>query len=163
MNVTEKEMMRFGKNSIDSDIEKSVKKLTTRNYEEIARLIGKWRSLDPDRLFDQVREMLSDENDHYWFGGFSNDKIVSFADAKIRAPKIADFARLYTLPEYRKEGFGEAVATTCIDKLLGEVKNSYRMVEKDNTAARNLYEKIGFEKYKEFEMLKLHTNVLFNP
>ena len=79
----------------------------------------------------------------------ATNKLVSWVVLK----RYGGLGMLMTLPEYRGKGLAQAVVTSLCLKLLDSNISPFCYVSKENIASASLFEKLGFEVYKDCEMI----------
>ncbi|WP_232311222.1 GNAT family N-acetyltransferase [Robertmurraya korlensis] len=87
----------------------------------------------------------------YTFGAFEKDKLVGVVtlviEMKRKLMHRSDIFAMYVTPEVRRLGVGKQLMEAAIAqaKELDEVEQVYLTVSTNNTAAKKLYESVGFE------------------
>lgn len=75
----------------------------------------------------------------------ANGNPVGFLIAHVYQKKFANIARIAILPNYRQQRLGLALMASCTKEMVNRNCLSLTLnTQKDNYAARNLYEKLGF-------------------
>jgi predicted GNAT family acetyltransferase len=79
------------------------------------------------------------------WGLFSNGKLISIADLNARALDLGQVGGVYTLPEYRKQGFSTAVMRQVMHdaKELHHIRKLIIFTGETNLSARRVYESLG--------------------
>ncbi len=79
------------------------------------------------------------------WGLFSNEKLISIADLNARALDLGQVGGVYTLPEYRKQGFSTAVMRQVMHdaKQLHHIRKLIIFTGETNHSARRVYESLG--------------------
>ncbi|XP_045452460.1 uncharacterized protein LOC123661546 [Melitaea cinxia] len=83
------------------------------------------------------------------YGLFKNGELVAWSFIK----EMGALGHLYTLENHRRKGYGELVLKLISNALLKEKKYVYAFCVAGNTAASNLYEKLGFANVFDVEWL----------
>ncbi len=87
----------------------------------------------------------------YTFGAFEEDKLVGVVtlvtEIKRKLKHRSDIFAMYVTPQVRRYGVGKQLMNAAIEKAkeIGGVEQVYLTVSSNNTAAKNLYESIGFK------------------
>lgn len=76
-------------------------------------------------------------------------KAAIAADGK----KFALLGGIYTLPEFRRKGFAATLIRNILRRLAEENKSASLYVKKKNSAAAELYKKLGFEQCGEYRLI----------
>lgn len=82
-------------------------------------------------------------------------KIVSAALTHCESPAAALIGGVYTPAMYRGKGYGYLCVHALCDALKAEGKTPVLFYEKNNHAARKLYQKLGFRPYGEWTLIEL--------
>lgn len=79
------------------------------------------------------------------WGLFTNEKLISIADLNARALDLGQVGGVYTLPEYRKQGFSTAVMRQLMHdaKELHHIRKLIIFTGETNHSARRVYESLG--------------------
>jgi predicted GNAT family acetyltransferase len=89
------------------------------------------------------------------WGLFANKKLISIADLNARALDLGQVGGVYTLPEYRKQGF----STTVMRQLMYDAKQLHHIRKliiftgETNTSARRVYESLGVSPFGHYALL----------
>lgn len=87
----------------------------------------------------------------YIFGAFEEDKLVGVVtlvtEIKRKLKHRSDIFAMYVSPQVRRHGIGKRLMNAAITKAkeIDGVEQVYLTVSSNNTAAKKLYESIGFE------------------
>lgn len=85
------------------------------------------------------------------FALFCDDEPVAKANTRAIGFKWIQIGGIYTLPLFRKNGFAHHLIYVLCERIQRANKIPSLFVNKKNLAAQNLYKKIGFKNYGEFE------------
>jgi GNAT superfamily N-acetyltransferase len=79
------------------------------------------------------------------WGLFTDEKLISIADLNARALDLGQVGGVYTLPEYRKQGFSTAVMRQLMRdaKKLHHIRKLIIFTGETNHSARRVYESLG--------------------
>jgi ribosomal protein S18 acetylase RimI-like enzyme len=112
---------------------------------------------------EDIKELLSESYPEAWlddelvklsrnFGVYRSGKLVSFAGihAYSEEYQVAAIAHVTTHPDYRRQGFGEAVVDSLKNDLKGDIRYIGLNVKTDNINAVNCYKKLGFKEFGRF-------------
>ncbi|MCP3938649.1 MAG: GNAT family N-acetyltransferase [Actinomycetia bacterium] len=108
---------------------------------------------EPDSAF-LLPHMIGDDT---FVGVFDSDRLVAAAGTHIVSDqkRMAAIGAVYVTPTHRGSGLGRALMAGVIDRLGGRVDLIGLNVAADNTAARALYESIGFEPILTYDEAEL--------
>lgn len=84
-------------------------------------------------------------------------KIVSQGVIKTTTSKINQIEGVYTLPEYRGNGYAKAVVSKLSKDIIDRDKQPALIVSKSNEAAKKAYIDLGFEYYDDYIMSEIHV------
>lgn len=89
---------------------------------------------------------LSIDLHHEWVvGGFDGAELVAVARAEVRLPRVWHVSGVFTVPRARQRGWGRAVVAQLLRDADSIGAGSALFVRDDNTAARALYDALGFD------------------
>lgn len=71
-------------------------------------------------------------------------KIISLAKYAKRTPINYCVSMVYTVPQYRNQGYSRKVVSTITQKILDEGRVAYLFVDETNPISNGLYQKIGY-------------------
>jgi uncharacterized protein len=92
---------------------------------------------------------------HYWWGLFEGDRLISIAAYNARVDTIAQIGGVYTQPDYRKKGY----ASRTLQSLIAEsyavhgLETLLLFTDENNLPARALYERLGFQETGNFGLI----------
>lgn len=72
-------------------------------------------------------------------------QIVAVLKLGMQTDQIVTFGGTYTFPEHRQQGYAEQLVAFAVNWVLQQKKIAYLIVDQDNIAAIQLYQKIGFK------------------
>ena len=111
---------------------------------------------DKNRIPLSVGDIRAEEDEEYYikdFGVFickDNGQVIGYGQI-IFNKGLYTIVNLGILNEYRKQGYGEMLVKYLIQLCYENfIKNVYIRVEKSNSRALSLYNKIGFKEYESF-------------
>jgi ribosomal protein S18 acetylase RimI-like enzyme len=110
---------------------------------------------EADRSIDEVAARITPASDGSicMLGIFEHDELCGFvAVIRPRRAKLrhgAELAGMYVAPTFRRRGFGSALLNAAIAHIrsMGGVHHIKLGVNDTNTAAKALYQSVGFERY----------------
>lgn len=80
-------------------------------------------------------------------------KIASIAQKTRESELLTAISGVYTVPAYRRKGLARKTVTFLTEQIVGEGKIAYLFVEQGNSAAKRLYEKIGYkDAFSQYEI-----------
>jgi len=87
-----------------------------------------------------------------YFGIRKEDRLVSVSGVHVYSQqyKVASLGNVVTHPDYRGSGLAKSATTRLCQSLTKTVDHVGLNVKADNTAAMNLYERLGFEKVSPY-------------
>lgn len=88
----------------------------------------------------------------HWWGAFQQDELVSLAAIIAMHEAMAQVGSVFTVRDHRRRGLSRAVMTTLIrdSRLEHRLDRLFLFTGEGNTAARRLYESLGFESFGHF-------------
>lgn len=88
----------------------------------------------------------------HWWGGFDGTRLVSIGAIIALHKPLAQIGAVFTVPERRRRGFTRAVMKTIVRdaRLVHDLERLFLFTGENNTAARRLYEALGFESFGHF-------------
>lgn len=84
-----------------------------------------------------------------YFGCFEGERLVAMAGERMFAGTLREISGVCTHPDFQGRGFARRLMTKLIRRQMQRNETTFLHVMRDNTNARRLYERIGFENYKE--------------
>ncbi len=94
------------------------------------------------------------------YGIFIDSTLVSTACIQVRLPEIWIIGDFYTKPEYRNKGYATSLASFLVKEALKETNHVGLFVRSDNYPAKRVYEKVGFQAYREMYWLDCGTGLI---
>lgn len=82
-------------------------------------------------------------------------KIVSQAVVTTTTSKINQIEGVYTLPDYRGNGYAKAIVAKLCKNIIEKNKKPALIVSKSNAAAKKAYKDLGFEYYDDYIMSEI--------
>ena len=125
--------MKATRQSFRPEIHHIVQELKRKSAPELADLLG----INPEQATDFFRGFA--------FGLFKGGKLVSYAASPEILDDLAIVRGVFTAPEERNKGYSKSVCSVLVGKLLDEGRDVILYVSKDNSAAIEVYRKIGFK------------------
>lgn len=104
---------------------------------------------------DEYAEELEGKDSRHWLVAREAGRIVAVALFDTRDTvrgKVAELSEVAVLPSHRKRGLASALIAQALDGVLAEGVREVRVytVEQFKTRAVDLYQRLGFERYKDF-------------
>jgi GNAT superfamily N-acetyltransferase len=84
-----------------------------------------------------------------YFGYFDGDRLVAMAGERLRAPGLCEISGVCTHPDYQGRGLARKLIGTLRHRHQARGDTSFLHVMRTNTAAHDLYLRMGFEDYVE--------------
>lgn len=85
-----------------------------------------------------------------------DDDIVGQGLVEFEGPKVALIGGIYSKPEFRRKGIGEAITKELMRRITGRDQDTYLTVLSDNEGALKLYEKLGFVSVEDYYLVNLN-------
>ncbi|WP_432401780.1 GNAT family N-acetyltransferase [Wukongibacter sp. M2B1] len=108
-----------------------------------------------NELKNSVYERIGEEEYLYLL---NEDKVVAQGVIKTTTSKINQIEGVYTLPEYRGNGYAKAIVSKLCKNIIDKGKLPALIVSKTNESAKNAYERIGFKYYDDYIMAEIKIN-----
>ncbi len=89
-----------------------------------------------------------------FFGVFVGDELVAMGGVQNELPGWAEIGAIVTHPAHRRQGYAGHVVAALVHYLQGRGQEVFLCLFQDNTAARNLYEKLGFAVVNTLQLLR---------
>jgi len=88
----------------------------------------------------------------HWWGGFEGDRLVSIIGIIASHETTAQIGGVFTPPGLRRRGYSRAVLTQLLkdSRQIHHLDRIFLFTGEGNTAARTLYESVGFERFGHF-------------
>jgi GNAT superfamily N-acetyltransferase len=126
-------------------------------YPEKARRLGlgdleffiKVKEIQARELYGFKRKITRGEAEgmllhNRYYGVFVDGKLVAIASRYLALRDISVIGDVYTLPNYRGQGYGKIVSSAITRDVVGYGAKALLHVRKDNTIAINLYRRLGY-------------------
>lgn len=84
-----------------------------------------------------------------YFGYFEGEKLVAMAGERMHAGTLREISGVCTDPDHQGRGFASRLMLKLVRREMIRDERPFLHVMHDNTAARRLYEKLGFRNYRE--------------
>jgi GNAT superfamily N-acetyltransferase len=84
-----------------------------------------------------------------YFGYFEGEKLIAMAGERLCAGDMHEISGICTHPEFQGRGLARKLTLKLVRRQMQRGKTSFLHVMGHNTAARGLYEKMGFRNYLE--------------
>jgi GNAT superfamily N-acetyltransferase len=84
-----------------------------------------------------------------YFGCFEGTQLVAMAGERMYAGGLREISGVCTQPGYQGRGYARRLMTKLIRRQMQRNETPFLHVMSDNTRARRLYAKMGFEDYRE--------------
>ena len=90
----------------------------------------------------------------HWWGGFEGDRLVSIIGVIALHESTAQIGGVFTPRELRRRGYSRAVLAQLLKdaREIHHLDRIFLFTGEENTAARTLYESIGFERFGHFRL-----------
>ncbi len=89
-----------------------------------------------------------------FFGVFVADTLVAMGGVQNELPGWAEIGSIVTHPAHRRRGYAGYVVAALVRHLQTQGRHVFLCLFQDNTAARSLYEKLGFTVLQELHLLR---------
>jgi predicted GNAT family acetyltransferase len=88
----------------------------------------------------------------HWWGGFDGDRLVSMMGIIALHERTAQIGGVFTPVAVRRRGYSRAVLAQLLNdaKRVHHIERIFLFTGEENTAARTLYESVGFERFGHF-------------
>jgi ribosomal protein S18 acetylase RimI-like enzyme len=104
---------------------------------------------DPDSFREHVRHRVESDRSFVWFG--DGDRLKFKADISAQSRFGVQISGVYTAPELRGQGLATRALYDICEQFFEEgTPRIVLYVNRENDAARRVYEKVGFETYTEY-------------
>jgi ribosomal protein S18 acetylase RimI-like enzyme len=84
-----------------------------------------------------------------YFGYFDGGRLIAMAGERLCAGDLHEISGICTHPDYQGKGLARKLSLKLVLRQMLRGKTSFLHVLGHNTAARNLYEKLGYRNYRE--------------
>lgn len=84
-----------------------------------------------------------------YFGVFEGERIIAMAGERMSAGTLREISGVCTLPEHRGRGMARRLMGKLVHRQMQRGETPFLHVMSDNTIARQLYARMGFEDYRE--------------
>ena len=84
-----------------------------------------------------------------YYGYFDNGRLVAMAGERMAAQTLREISGVCTHPEHRGRGHARKLMLKLVRRQLARGETPFLHVMRDNTKARELYERMGFRVYRE--------------
>ncbi len=84
-----------------------------------------------------------------YFGWFDGDKLVAMAGERMQANPYREISAVCTHPDYQGRGLARRLMTKLARRQLLRGETPFLHVMRSNTGAHGLYQRMGFENFKE--------------
>lgn len=119
-------------------IRHNVKKLDVKDLEEVAKNFGdEWRN----RVKNAIEKGVA-------YGAYENGTLASIATTSEILDTIALIRGVYTLNSFRGRGLATSAVSILVKEIISLGKDAMLWVADDNIPAKQIYEKIGFQRTK---------------
>lgn len=139
----------------------NVIKLANNEVEELVHLHMAFckEELKQDLSYEESLKSLKSSDDIFYAYKLDG-KYISMARKRKAYGKASCISGVYTLPEYRNNGYAYEVISTLLADNSTFDKGAYLFVENDNITALGLYQKLGFKFYlKQTQIDFVQTNI----
>jgi ribosomal protein S18 acetylase RimI-like enzyme len=94
-----------------------------------------------------------------YFGCFAGGRLIAMAGERMCAADLHEVSGICTHPEFQGRGLARKLTQTLVRRQMLRGKTPFLHVMSKNTAARGLYEKMGFRNYRE-TVVRIVTRVI---
>jgi predicted GNAT family acetyltransferase len=94
-----------------------------------------------------------------YFGYFENGRLIAMAGERMCAGDLHEVSGICTHPDFQGRGFAKKLTLKLVRRQLQRGKTPFLHVMGHNTAARELYRKMGFRDYRE-TLVRVATRVI---
>ena len=84
-----------------------------------------------------------------YFGYFAGDRLVAMAGERMHAGSLREISGVCTHPDHRGRGLARELMLKLVRRQMQRDETPFLHVMRDNTSARELYERMGFRIYRE--------------
>jgi len=94
-----------------------------------------------------------------YFGFFEGNQLIAMAGERLCVGDLQEVSGICTHPDYQGRGLARKLTLKLVRRQMQRGKTTFLHVISDNTAARGLYEKMGFRNYRE-TVVRVATRVI---
>ncbi len=127
-------------NKIDIEIKESIVQLTNEHADILYQLVD----LVQPGYFKRKTNLLGD-----YFGIFKNDELVAVTGERLKMNDFTEVSAVVTHPDHTGKGYAKQLIAHTVNNIFSQNRIPYLHVLETNTAAINLYEKLGFIKRRK--------------
>jgi ribosomal protein S18 acetylase RimI-like enzyme len=84
-----------------------------------------------------------------YFGYFEGDRLIAMAGERMAAESLREVSGVCTHPDHRARGHARRLVLKLVHRQMARGQTPFLHVMRDNAAARELYERMGFRVYRE--------------
>lgn len=110
---------------------------------------------NPKLLNDIKTKLIKKYANNEYFAFEEDGRIISQGMLENNGENFIVIGSIYTKENYRKQGYGKKIVQLLINEVVSRKKTPLLLVKKENTGAINLYNKLGFKKKDDFQILEL--------
>ena len=93
-----------------------------------------------------------------YFGIFDGEKLIAMAGQRLKFNEYTEVSAVCTDPEYTGKGYAKKIMDFLLPKIIHEGSTPMLHLYKTNTAALNLYLKLGFQIRRELQVYFIQKN-----
>jgi len=127
-------------NTIEIEIKEPIIQLTNQHEDVLYQLVD----LVQPGYFKRKTNLLGD-----YFGIFKNDELIAVTGERLKMNDFTEVSAVVTHPNHTGKGYAKQLIAHTINNIFTQNKIPYLHVLETNTAAINLYEKLGFIKRRK--------------
>lgn len=90
-----------------------------------------------------------------YLGIFESGRLVAMAGERVRIPGLAEISLVCTHPEFRGRGYASSLVSAVARQMMARGETPFLHVLRDNTGAIRVYEKLGFARRRQFQIVVL--------
>jgi GNAT superfamily N-acetyltransferase len=92
-----------------------------------------------------------------YFGCFQGDRLIAMAGERMHAGMLRETSGVCTHPDFQGRGLARKLMNKLIRRQMQRDETTFLHVMRDNTSARQLYERMGFRNYLESPVRVIST------
>lgn len=132
--------------NLDHEHDYKIERLNASDANEMLALAN----LTMPGLFDKRTQILGE----YW-GIRTNGKLIAMAGERFKNPGFTEISGVCTHPDFQRRGLNKCICSDLAKRILDRGDQPYLHYFSSNTAAKALYQKLGFEIRQTLHVLEL--------